>query len=115
MAPGMVNSASVICDKVGHIMCYGDGWYGGVYVAALYASAFVYDDIRTVVTEALKVIPVESNYYRCMHDVIAWCGEMRTGRRPGGLSRRSGLTKSVVRRAFAICSISTPNSTLPMW
>lgn len=75
MAPGMVNSASEICDKVGHIMCYGDGWYGGVYVAALYASAFAYDDIRTVVTEALKVIPVESNYYRCMHDVIAWCGE----------------------------------------
>lgn len=75
MAPGMVNSASEICDKVGHIMCYGDGWYGGVYVAALYASAFVYDDIHTVVTEALKVIPAGSDYYKCMQDVIAWCGE----------------------------------------
>lgn len=75
MAPGMVNSSSEICDKVGHIMCYGDGWYGGVYVAALYASAFVYDDIHTIVTEALKVIPAESNYYKCMQDVIAWCGE----------------------------------------
>ena len=75
MAPGMVNSASEICDRVGHIMCYGDGWYGGVYVAALYASAFVYDDIHTVVTEALKVIPAGSNYYKCMQDVIAWCGE----------------------------------------
>ena len=32
MAPGMVNTASAICDKVGHIMNYGDGWYGGVYV-----------------------------------------------------------------------------------
>lgn len=71
----MVNSASEICDRVGHIMCYGDGWYGGVYVAALYASAFVYDDIHTVVTEALKVIPAGSNYYKCMQDVIAWCGE----------------------------------------
>ena len=77
MAPGMVNSASEICDKVGHIMCYGDGWYGGVYVAALYASAFVYDDIHTVVTEALKVIPAGSNYYKCMQDVIAWCSENR--------------------------------------
>lgn len=75
MAPGMINSASEICDKVGHIMCYGDGWYGGVYVAALYASAFLYDDIHTVVTEALKVIPAGSNYYKCMQDVIAWCGE----------------------------------------
>lgn len=58
-------------------MCYGDGWYGGVYVAALYASAFVYDDIHTVVTEALKVIPAGSNYYKCMQDVIAWCSENR--------------------------------------
>ncbi len=75
MAPGMVNAAAEICDRVGHIMCYGDGWYGGVYVASLYASAFVYDDIHTVVEEALKVIPAESNYYKCMRDVIAWCGE----------------------------------------
>ena len=34
MNPGMVNSSSEICDRVGHIMNYGDGWYGGVYVAA---------------------------------------------------------------------------------
>lgn len=75
MSPGMVNSASEICDKVGHIICYGDGWYGGVYVAALYASAFIYDDIHTIVTEALKVIPTESTYYKCINDVIRWCDE----------------------------------------
>lgn len=75
MAPGMVNSASEICDKVGHIMNYGDGWYGGVYVAALYSSAFIYDDVHKIVDEALKSIPVESNYYKCMSDVIAWCNQ----------------------------------------
>jgi len=32
MCPGMVNSAAEICDTVGHIMNYGDGWYGGVCV-----------------------------------------------------------------------------------
>ena len=32
MAPGMPNAASEISDKVGHIMNYGDGWYGGVYM-----------------------------------------------------------------------------------
>ena len=29
------NAGSEICDKVGHIMNYGDGWYGGVYMSAL--------------------------------------------------------------------------------
>ncbi|MFQ5823571.1 MAG: ADP-ribosylglycohydrolase family protein [bacterium] len=72
MSPGMVNSAVEICDKVGHIMNYGDGWYGGVYVAAMYALAFVSDDINYVVEEALKVIPAESKFAQCMSDVIRW-------------------------------------------
>ena len=72
MAPGMVNTASEICDKVGHIMNYGDGWYGGVYVAAMYSLAFVSSDVEYVVTEALKAIPEESEFYRCIDDVIRW-------------------------------------------
>jgi ADP-ribosylglycohydrolase len=72
MSPGMVNTASAICDKVGHIMNYGDGWYGGVYVAAMYALAFVSDDIEFIVTEGLKSIPAESQFYQCMDDVIRW-------------------------------------------
>ena len=39
MHPGMPNSAARFTDDVGHIMNYGDGWYGGVYVAALYSLA----------------------------------------------------------------------------
>lgn len=72
MSPGMVNQASEISDKIGHIMCYGDGWYGGVYVGAMYALAFVFDDIEVIVTEALKTIPKESTYYQCIADVIKW-------------------------------------------
>jgi hypothetical protein len=75
MNPGMVNSSSVICDRVGHIMNYGDGWYGGVYIAAMYALAFYSDDVDFVVTEALRSIPVESQFYRCIDDVIGWCRE----------------------------------------
>jgi len=41
MSPMMPNTASTICDKIGHIMNYGDGWYGGVYVAAMYTQASV--------------------------------------------------------------------------
>jgi len=72
MSPGMVNTSAEISDKIGHIMNYGDGWYGGVYVAAMYALAFISDDIQNVVEEALKVIPVESQYAQCMQDVIRW-------------------------------------------
>ncbi len=71
MSPGMVNSASEISDKIGHIMNYGDGWYGGVYVGAMYALAFISDDIEFIVSEALKTIPEESQFYRCIRDVIA--------------------------------------------
>lgn len=72
MSPGMPNTASEISDKVGHIMNYGDGWYGGVYVAAMYSLAFISDDINFIVEEALKTIPKESKYYQCMSDVIKW-------------------------------------------
>jgi len=68
----MVNTSSEICDRIGHIMNYGDGWYGGVYVAAMYALAFVSDDINYIVNEALKTIPENTLYARCMRDVIKW-------------------------------------------
>ena len=29
MSPGMPNSAAEVCDGIGHIMTYGNGWYGG--------------------------------------------------------------------------------------
>ena len=75
MSPGMVNTASEVCDKVGHIMNYGDGWYGGVYVAAMYSLAFVSNNVDFVVNEALKAIPQESKFYRCINDVIQWHSE----------------------------------------
>lgn len=75
MAPGMPNTSSEISDKIGHIMNYGDGWYGGVYVAAMYTLAFVYDDVNFIVEEALKTIPKESDYYKTIADVIKWYKE----------------------------------------
>src|SRR3982751_1968776 len=54
MSPGMPNTASKISDKIGHIMNYGDGWYGGVFIGAMYTQAFISNDINTVVSESLK-------------------------------------------------------------
>lgn len=73
MCPGMPNSASDISDRVGHIFCYGDGWYGGVFVGAMYSLAFTTDDIFRIVSGALSTIPSESDFYGCIQSVIdAW-------------------------------------------
>jgi ADP-ribosylglycohydrolase len=72
MSPGMPNTASSISDKIGHIMNYGDGWYGGVYVGAMYSLAFISSDINYIVKEALKTIPANSEFYQCINDVIKW-------------------------------------------
>lgn len=78
MNPGMVNSAVEICDKVGHIMSYGDGYYGGVFVASLYSFAMVSDntnDIEGIVNNAIQVIPSASKFAKCINDVIKWYKE----------------------------------------
>ena len=71
-SPGVIAAAVDVSDRVGHIMNYGDGWYSGVYVAAMYSLAFVSDDVNFIVNEALSIIPKQSKYYKAMSDVIKW-------------------------------------------
>ncbi len=72
MSPAMPNTASAISDKIGHIMNYGDGWYGGVFTGAMYTLTFTSSDISYIVDEALKTIPEQSEFYQCVHDVVNW-------------------------------------------
>ena len=72
MSPGMPLAANEISDRVGHIMNYGDGWYGGVFIANLYAQAFFSSDIPYIIQQALKSIPVKSKYYQVISDVLKW-------------------------------------------
>ena len=68
--PGMPQSASKIADKIGHIMNYGNGVYGGVFVAALYTEAYFENDIPKVIERALLSLPAESDYAKIVRDVI---------------------------------------------
>jgi hypothetical protein len=70
MSPGMVKAAAGVCERVGHIMNYGDGYYGGLYVAAMYSLAFIENDVHRLVEEALRMIPSQSLYARTIRDVI---------------------------------------------
>jgi hypothetical protein len=71
MCPGMPGAAIRLADKIGHIMNYGDGVYGGVFVSSLHAAAFFEDDVPELVNRALLSIPAESDYARAIRDVIA--------------------------------------------
>ena len=72
ISPGMPNVALDICARVGHIMNYGDGYYGGVFMAAMYSYAFVNTDVKKIIQDALAHIPKESTFAQCILDVIAW-------------------------------------------
>ena len=72
MSPGMPRTAAQVCDKIGHMMSYGDGYYGGLYIANLYALAFADSKIDRVVEQAIKSIPDRTDFHRCISDVIKW-------------------------------------------
>jgi hypothetical protein len=70
MCPGMPRTASLIADKIGRIMNYGDGVYGGIFVAALYTEAYFESDIHKIIEKALLSIPSESDYYKIIKDIL---------------------------------------------
>jgi ADP-ribosylglycohydrolase len=70
MCPGMPLKANEIADRIGHIMNYGDGVYGGIFVSSLYSEAFFDSDINKIIEKALGSIPAESDYSKIIRDVI---------------------------------------------
>ena len=70
MCPGMPQTANKMADKVGHIMNYGEGVYGGMFVAALYSEAYLQNDIPSIINKALQSIPAESDYYKNIQDAL---------------------------------------------
>lgn len=72
ISPGLPRAAQRMCDRARRLMNYGDGVYGGVFVSAMYAAAFVQDDIRAVVESGLAALPTDSGYARIIRDVLCW-------------------------------------------
>ena len=81
VSPGLSKSALTIADKVGHLMNYGDGYYAGAFLAALYSYAYVEAvsesgfDMVKMIRLALKAIPAESQYAHIINDILAWYAE----------------------------------------
>jgi hypothetical protein len=75
IAPGMPQVSNRYGERMGHIMNYGDGVYGGMFIAAMYTQAFFAKDIREVVENGLRAIPPKSLYSQLIRDVIRWHDE----------------------------------------
>jgi hypothetical protein len=75
IAPGMPQVSNRYGERMGHIMNYGDGVYGGMFISAMYTQAFFAKDIREVVDKGLKAIPPQSLYAQLIQDVIRWHDE----------------------------------------
>lgn len=73
--PGLPRSSADICHVFGRIMNSGDGFYGGLFVAAMYTEAFFEPDVRKIVEFGLTQIPSYSVYARTIRDVIRWHDE----------------------------------------
>lgn len=70
ISPGLPRISNAWSDKVGHIMNYGDGVYGGMAIAAMYTEAFFESNPRKLAEYSLRAIPAESSYAQMVRDVL---------------------------------------------
>jgi hypothetical protein len=76
IAPGMPRAAGRMCDVFGSLMNYGDGLYGGRFVAAMYSQAYLErqptpEAVVRCVDAGLAAIPAGSDYAKIIRDVVA--------------------------------------------
>jgi hypothetical protein len=70
ICPGLPAASNEFSERVGHIMNYGDGVYGGMFVAGMYAAAFFESDPEKIVRYGLACIHPESKYAKVINDVL---------------------------------------------
>ena len=78
MCPGLPQEVNKYCDRVGRVMNYGDGLYGGMFVGGMYAAAFFERDPRKVVEAGLACIPAKSQYAMLIRDLLDWSAQYPT-------------------------------------
>ena len=78
MCPGLPRESNKYCDRVGRVMNYGDGLYGGMFVCGMYSAAFFESDPRNVVEAGLACIPRKSEYARLIQDLLNWSASQPT-------------------------------------
>jgi ADP-ribosylglycohydrolase len=72
MTPGLPQESNSFCERVGRVMNYGDGLYGGMFVCGMYSEAFFEKDVPKVVEAGVACLPLKSGYARLIRDVLNW-------------------------------------------
>lgn len=72
MSPGLPGYTTDLSYRVGRVMNYGDGLYGGMFISAMYAAAFFEDEPEKLVEAGLAVLPAGSPYAMLITDVVKW-------------------------------------------
>ena len=75
MCPGLPRVSNQLCERVGRVMNYGDGLYGGMFVCGCYSAAFFESDPRKVVEAGLACIPSKSSYALVIRDLLDWSAQ----------------------------------------
>ena len=75
MCPGLPRVSNHYCERVGRVMNYGDGLYGGMFVCGMYSAAYFETDPRKVVATGLACIPAKSPYARLVSDLLTWSAQ----------------------------------------
>jgi hypothetical protein len=71
----MPNVAIEMGNKFGRLMNYGDGLYGGQFVAGMYTEAFFEEDIFKIIDAGLACIPAGSHFAEMVRDMVDWYRE----------------------------------------
>jgi ADP-ribosylglycohydrolase len=71
MCPGLPQASNDLIGRAAAVTCWGDGQYGGQFVAGMYAAAFFPTDVRKVVEFGLACVPPDSDYAKSIADVLA--------------------------------------------
>lgn len=72
IAPGLPQVASELAWRHGHVMNFGDGVYGGVWVAVLHAAAFTATSVAEMLAAGRSSLPDGATFTKVLDDVTAW-------------------------------------------
>jgi ADP-ribosylglycohydrolase len=72
IAPGQPQMAAELACRDASISHVRNGIYGSQYIAALVSLAMTNSDVKSIILNALEVIPEHSEYAIAVRDVVAW-------------------------------------------
>ena len=108
ISPGAPQIGIELGEKFGRLMNYGDGVYGGQFVAGMYAEAFFETDVAKVIRAGMACIPEGSQYHECISDVVAWFAENPDNWQKTWQSVDDKYRKNPDYRKFSCSSLDSP-------